>query len=483
MRFERRGGERRPAIARDERKYRVYTRKDIDRIPQLKRLSEKERAAMKAVAAVLPFRVNDYVIEDLIDWSRIPSDPIYQLTFPQPEMLRPKDFLRMYRLVRSEASERQIGAAAREIQYTLNPHPAGQLDLNVPKHNDEPVPGIQHKYRDTVLLFPAAGQTCHAYCTYCFRWPQFVGLDDLKFAGRDVEAWRPYLEAHREVTSVLLTGGDPMIMRTKVLRRYVEPLLDPEMEHIRSIRIGSKALAYWPYRFVSDPDADDVLELFEQVRRSGKHLAFMAHCSHPRELETPIAQRAIARLHDTGVAIRSQAPLIRHVNDTADDWAELWRQQVRLGIVPYYMFVERDTGARQYFEVPLARALAIFNGAFRQVSGLARTVRGPSMSATPGKVMVSGVTEVQGEKVFILKFVRGRDPLWVGRPFFARFDPEATWLDELKPAFGAREFFYEERLRELSDRDRARRTRPQPAEGWRTLPTDGGVVGYESEAG
>lgn len=483
MRIEWKDRDRRRAIGNTARKYRAYTARDIDRIPRLKRMSEKERAAMKAVAAVLPFRVNDYVIEDLIEWSQVPADPIYQLTFPQPEMLRPKDFLRMYRLVRSGASERQLAAAAREIHYTLNPHPAGQLDLNVPIHSDEVVRGIQHKYRDTVLLFPAAGQTCHAYCTYCFRWPQFVGLDDLKFASREADVWRSYLVAHREVTSVLITGGDPMIMRTKVLRRYLEPLLDPALEHVRSIRIGSKALAYWPYRFVSDSDADELLALFERVRRSGKHVAFMAHYSHPRELETPISQRAVGRLQDTGVTIRSQAPLIRHVNDSVDDWAELWKQQVRQGIVPYYMFVERDTGARHYFEVPLARAYTIFNGAFRQVSGLARTVRGPSMSALPGKVLVSGVTVIQGERVFILKFLRGRDPLWVGRPFFARFDPEATWLDELKPAFGDTEFFYEERLREIMRGGRRRRAQPEPEETWRPLQADGGVVGQESEAG
>jgi KamA family protein len=483
MRVEWRNREMRRAIAKaDERAYRVYARKDIDRITQLRRLSERERAAMKAVSAVLPFRVNDYVIEDLIDWSHVPDDPIFQLTFPQPEMLKPKDFLRMYRLVRSGASEREIGVAARQIQHGLNPHPAGQVDLNVPLFDNEAVPGVQHKYRDTVLLFPTPGQTCHAYCTYCFRWPQFVGLDDLKFASREVDAWRSYLEGHREVTSVLITGGDPMIMRTKVLRRYVESLLDPAVEHIRSIRIGSKALSYWPYRFVSDRDADDVIALFETVRRSGKHLAFMAHFSHPRELETPIAQRAIGRLLDAGVTIRSQAPLIRHVNDSVDDWAELWRQQVRLGIVPYYMFVERDTGARQYFEVPLARAYAIFNGAIRQVSGLARTVRGPSMSTLPGKVLVDGVTDIQGERVFILKFLRGRDPLWVGKPFFARFDSEAVWLDELKPAFGAKEFFYEERLREIMSRGRSRRARPERDVGWRPERRDGGVVGHESEA-
>ena len=44
----------------------------------------------------------------------------------------------------------------------------------------------------------------------------------------------------------------------------------------------------------------------------------------------------------------------------------MWREQVQLGVVPYYMFVERDTGPRHYFEVPLARGLRIFNRAYAE---------------------------------------------------------------------------------------------------------------------
>jgi hypothetical protein len=122
----------------------------------------------------------------------------------------------------------------------------------------------------------------------------------------------------------------------------------------------------------------------------------------------------------------------------------MWKQQVALGCIPYYMFVERDTGPKGYFGVPLADAHDIFRRAFRSVSGLARTVRGPSMSAMPGKVAVLGTQEIRGEKVFVLSFLRGRKREWVGRPFFARFDPEAKWLDELRPAFGDRRFFFED---------------------------------------
>ena len=140
--------------------------------------------------------------------------------------------------------------------------------------------------------------------------------------------------------------------------------------------------------------------------------------------------------------IRTQAPLIRSINDDSGTWRTMWQAQVRKGMVPYYMFVERDTGPQDYFAVPLARGYEIFRGAYQGVSGLGRTVRGPSMSATPGKVCVDGVTEVAGLRVFVLHMIQARDPRLAGMPFFARFDPAATWLTDLEPAFADR-FPYE----------------------------------------
>lgn len=440
---------------RESRKYKVWLRRDIDRIPELRRIPPERLLEMKAVAAVLPFRANNYVVEDLIDWGEIPSDPIFQLAFPQPEMLDARDLGRMVDLIRAGAAEARITAAARQIQLAMNPHPSGQLEMNVPRLDGEPLPGLQHKYRETVLFFPSQGQTCHAYCTYCFRWPQFVGIDELRFAAREAARLADYLRVHPEVNSVLLTGGDPMIMRAPVLRRCIEPLLDPALDHLMSIRIGTKSPAWWPYRFTSDPDADETLRLFEEIVARGRHLAIMAHWTHPRELETPVAQEAVRRIRSTGAVIRCQAPIVRHINDSSEVWTALWKRQILLGMVPYYMFVERDTGPKNYFEVPLARALEIFQTAWRRMSGLGRTVRGPSMSATPGKVLVDGVAEIGGEKVFVLKMIQGREPLWVNQIFFAKYDPEATWLDQLRPALGARSFFYDQALTEIRGNRRA----------------------------
>ena len=201
--------------------------------------------------------------------------------------------------------------------------------------------GAQHKYPDTLLYFPAEGQTCHSYCGYCFRW------------------------------------------------------------------------------------------LFADVA-AARTLGVMAHYSHSRELEADVARRALARVLETGASVRCQAPVIRGVNSSAQAWADLWAAEVRGGAIPYYMFVERDTGARRFFEVPLARALEIYDDASARVSGLARTARGPVMSAAVGKVLVDGAIETPAGNVFALKLIRSRDPALVNRTELAEFDPGATWLDQLR---------------------------------------------------
>lgn len=440
------------------RKPRFFTKRDLEKLPALRRLGDEHRFAMRVVAEVLPFRVNDYVMDQLIDWSRVPEDPIFQLTFPQPGMLESRHFERIATLLRRGRPAAELRATADAIRLELEPHPAGQMSANVPTMDHELVPGVQHKYRETCLVFPAKGQTCHAYCSFCFRWPQFVGMSDLKFATDEAHRFAQYIASHKELSDVLFTGGDPMVMSAENLRAYIEPLLRPEFEHIRTIRIGSKSLSYWPYRYTQDEDADAVLRLFERVVESGKHLAFMAHLNHWAELSTPVVREAIARIRGTGAEIRAQAPVIRYVNDDAEVWARLWQTEVELGVVPYYMFVERNTGAQHYFALPLVRALEIYRGAIQRVSGLARTARGPSMSATPGKVAVEGVATVGGEEVFVLSFLQGRRPDWVKRPFFAKFNPDATWLDQLEPAFGEERFFFEEDLDRLL-RARARKLR------------------------
>jgi len=430
--------------------FQVYTERQIEKIRPLQKLSEAQRFEMRVVANVLPFRVNQYVIDELIDWDNIPDDPMFQLTFPQKGMLTNEAFGMMAAALASEDKER-IKQTASTIRQQLNPHPAGQQLLNVPRLGSEVMQGMQHKYRETLLFFPSQGQVCHSYCTFCFRWAQFIGDKELRFAAKEAEQLHRYLQSHLAISDVLVTGGDPLVMKTSHLSAYLEPLMTKQFAHVQTIRIGTKSLSFWPQRYVTDPDADDLLRLLERLVASGKHIALMAHYNHWREMETDIAQEAIRRVRATGAVIRTQAPLLRHINDDAGVWARMWRKQVKLGMTPYYMFVERDTGARHYFEVPLAQAWSIYREAMQQVSGLARTARGPSMSAGPGKVEVQGITEVAGEKAFVLRFIQARNPDWVQRPFFAKYDPDATWLDQLQPLSAEGKFFFQEEYQQMLD--------------------------------
>jgi KamA family protein len=415
-------------------------------IPQIERLSMKQIEAIEVVGNVLPFKTNNYVINELINWNNIDNDPMFNLTFPQKGMLSPKHYELMHFTLLNSSNKNEIKKVANEIRLELNPHPAGQIEHNVPEVDGEKIFGMQHKYRETLLFFPSQGQTCHAYCTFCFRWPQFVGMDELKFASKEASLLQRYIKEHNEVTDILFTGGDPMIMKTKILASYIEPLLNENIKNLQTIRFGTKALSYWPYRFITDEDASDLLKLFERIINKGINLSLMAHFSHPVELETKAVKSAIAKLRSIGVQIRTQSPILKHINDSSEIWAEMWRKQVNLNCIPYYMFIPRDTGAQEYFAISLENAWKIFKKAYQNVSGVCRTVRGPSMSCTPGKVQILGISEISGEKIFVLRMLQGRNPNWVAKPFFAKYDKMAIWMDDLKPAFNDDKFFFTNEL-------------------------------------
>jgi len=435
------------------KKYKAYSLNNFREIPQLKSIKEDLKFEIEVAGNILPFKTNNYVVDELINWKNIPDDPIFILNFPLKDMILPDHFDEMSGLIDQRKDPKIIKETANRLRAALNPHPAGQMEYNVPELDGIKLQGLQHKYPQTLLFFPANGQTCHAYCTFCFRWPQFTGIDEWKFATRETEMLIKYLKEHKEITDILFTGGDPMVMSTRLIEGYIDPILKAEIPHLQTIRIGTKALSYWPYRFSTDKDAGDLLSLFERIISKGINLAIMAHFNHPVELSTEAVRQAMQLVRSTGAQIRSQSPILNHINDSPEIWAEMWRKQVNHNCIPYYMFIARDTGAQHYFGVPLVRAWEIFQKAYQKVSGVCRTVRGPSMSCSPGKLQVLGVSEVQclsgNKKIFTLRFLQGRNPDWVARPFFAEYDENALWLDDLKPAFGEDKFFFEEELKQI----------------------------------
>jgi KamA family protein len=433
--------------------YKSYSIGNFESIPQIEKFNENQKFEMRVVGNVLPFKTNNYVVNELIDWDNVHDDPMFKLTFPQKEMLLKRHYHEMAQTLKQSAERNEVKAVANKMRKELNPHPAGQKQYNVPEMEGIKLTGMQHKYDQTVLFFPSQGQTCHAYCTFCFRWPQFVGMDEMKFAAHEGELLAKYVKQHPEITDILFTGGDPLIMKTKILSGYIQKLLDEKIPNLQTIRIGTKALGYWPYRFTLDEDANDLMKLFEKIVNSGINLSIMAHFNHPVELSTKAVEMAINRINGTGAQIRTQSPLLKHINDTPELWAEMWRTQVNMNCIPYYMFIPRDTGAQHYFAIPLVKTWDIFRNAYQKVSGICRTVRGPSMSCTAGKIQVLGVSDIYGperdDKIITLRFLQGRNPDWVGKPFFAEYNENALWIDDLKPAFNQDKFFYEMELEEI----------------------------------
>ncbi|MEX0988083.1 MAG: lysine 2,3-aminomutase [Bacteroidales bacterium] len=416
-------------------KFITYNTKNLRQIEYLKNLPEEKIREIEIVAQVLPFKTNNYVTDYLINWDQYETDPVFILNFPNRDMLRQDQYEQVKNAMDKNIPENELQRIVNRIRLQLNPHPAEQM-TNIPHLNGEPLDGCQHKYQDIILFFPSQGQTCHAHCTFCFRWPQFVKDLDLQFSMKEIEEVTTYIKQNEQIHEILFTGGDPMVMSPGTISRYIDEIFDADIPHLDTIRFGTKSLTYWPFTFIPEfsDEAEDMLNLFRRIVDGGKHLAFMAHFNHPNEMDNSAVQEAIWNIRQTGAEIRTQAPVLRNINDTPEIWREMWTKQVNLGLVPYYMFIERETGPYEYFGIPLARVFEIYQKAVKYTASLSKTATAPVMSAAKGKVQIMGVVEnpLDQENYFMLQYVRHRDASKTYKPFFARYDEEATWFDQLE---------------------------------------------------
>jgi hypothetical protein len=156
--------------------YKAYSLHNFRNIPEMSLLSEEELFDIEVVGNVLPFKVNNYVIDELIRWDNYRNDAMFRLTFPQKEMLSEAHFNQMAEALRRTNDKQELKAVANEIRLQLNPHPAGQMELNVPMLDNIKLTGIQHKYKQTVLFFPAADKPVTPIARFAF-------------AGRSLSEW------------------------------------------------------------------------------------------------------------------------------------------------------------------------------------------------------------------------------------------------------------------------------------------------------
>jgi len=331
----------------------------ITNLERVTELSEEERRQLQPVAEKFAFRTNEYY-QSLINWDD-PDDPIRRIVMPDIQELQ--EFGEM------DASD--------ESSYTV-------------------LRGLEHKYADTALLL--VNNVCGAYCRFCFRKRLFT--DGNTEVTNDISGAIEYIKLHPEISNVLLSGGDPLVMSTGKLERIIEQLR--EIDHVRIIRIGTKMTGFDPYRILNDPS---LLEVLSKYSLPDRRIFVMTHFNHPRELTEP-ALEGLRLLQRAGAITMNQSPILRGVNDKPEVVNELFGTLAYNGVVPYYLFICRPTTGNESYILPIDRALEIFEEARRNLHGLAKQAR-LCMSHKSGKIEV---VSKMGTKI-IFRYHRTPNPL------------------------------------------------------------------------
>ncbi|MDP3563503.1 MAG: radical SAM protein, partial [Methanoregula sp.] len=277
----------------------------------------------------------------------------------------------------------------------------------------------QHKYDQTGLLLLT--DVCGGICRFCFRKRLFMSCE--RETVKDVSDNIEYIREHTEITNVLLTGGDPLTLETRQLESVLRQLR--EIEHVNIIRIGSKMLAYDPYRILND---QDLLYILSRYSTPEKRIYLMAHFNHPREL-TDVSIQAAEALRKAGVMVVSQTPILKGINDTPETLTTLFRQLSFAGISPYYVFQCRPTLGNQFFQIPVEQSYEVLQKSWQACSGLAKRARFVMSHAT-GKIEIVGKT---ADHVF-LRYHQAADAANIGKFMVFKSNPLARWFDDYRHA-------------------------------------------------
>ncbi len=352
--------------------------KYLTKLEQIPQLSQGEINRLSEVNEKFVFRTNDYY-QSLIDWND-PEDPIRRIVMPDVQEL--DDWGQL--------------DASNEESYTV-------------------AKGLEHKYDSTALLL--VNEVCAAYCRFCFRKRLF--MDENEEVTKDVSEGLEYIRTHKEISNVLLTGGDPLIMSTSKLEPIIQKVR--EVDHVNIIRIGTKIPAFNPMRIYNDPSLAEMLRKYSTPE---KRIYVMAHFNHPREL-TPEAVRGLSFLLDAGAIVVNQTPMIAGVNDDPELLVEMFNRLSYMGVPPYYVFQCRPTLGNRIYVTPLEEAFEIFETARTRCSGLAKRAR-LVMSHDTGKIEVVGLTENH----IYFKYLRAATEENDAKFMVYKRNPEAYWFDD-----------------------------------------------------
>ncbi len=336
---------------------------------------------LQEIVAIHPMRITQYYMS-LID-KYDPNDPIRRMTVPSEEEL----------------------------------NLLGSYDTSGERENTM-MPGLQHKYAQTALIL--ATNRCATYCRYCFR-KRLVGLPTEEILQRFNDAVK-YIENHEEINNVLISGGDPFVLSTGVIKEFLEKL--STISHLDFIRFGTRVPVTFPDRILED---DDLLTVLENNSQESRRIYVVTQFNHPREI-TQKATDAVSRLIRSGVILDNQTVLLKGVNDDPETLAELQNKLVSIGVNPYYVFQCRPVKrVKNNFQVPLYKGYEIVDRAKKKLNGHSKRFK-YIMSHQTGKIEIVGVME---DNIY-LKYHQARATEDLGKFFKRKINKTGGWLDELE---------------------------------------------------
>jgi len=358
--------------------------KTIEQLEKHLPLSQNEKTQLKMVVEQFPMRITPYYF-NLINLND-PFDPIKNIVVPNIEELSDEGFF--------DTSGETLSTKAR---------------------------GLQHKYSTTALLL--LDNVCAGYCRFCFRKRLMNGKIPSREILSDFDSTYEYIASHKEIDNVLISGGDPFMLSNEKIEYILRSLR--ELDHINIIRIGTKMLAFSPFRFSEDQELIYILFKYNLPK---KRIYIISHFSHPKEL-TSEAIKAIKALNNCGIIICNQTVLLRGVNNDPLIIRELFNKLAFCGVEPYYLFQCRPVKGTHHFGIPLNEGYAIYEEAKRGMSGLVKRVR-YVMSHFLGKIEI---LNIENKKEFMrgyFKFHQTRYPYHYGKFFKIDLPYDTFWLKE-----------------------------------------------------
>ncbi|MBS1552189.1 MAG: KamA family radical SAM protein [Bacteroidetes bacterium] len=226
-----------------------------------------------------------------------------------------------------------------------------------PLHEDDmsPVPNITHRYPDRALFLVTS--QCGLYCRFCTR-KRKVG-DQTKISMRTFESAFRYLEQHTEISDVILSGGDPLMLTDTMLEKILIRLR--QIKHIQVIRLGSKMPCVLPQRIT--PQLVEMLKKYHPIYCN-------THFNHPWEI-TEESKKACGMLADAGIPVGNQCVLMKGVNDNTETMKQLMKGLLAMRVRPYYIYMADLTKGANHFRTPIKVGLDIMDKLRGHISGLA----------------------------------------------------------------------------------------------------------------